>query len=723
MSAKGTNTVTYEVTADGVALVTLDHYPLNTLSNAVSLGLQESGERAAADAAAGKIKAVVLKGAGTRAFCAGADVVDLNKKHDKTPTKPFMECFEDLPVPVVAAIQGFALGGGLELALGCHYRVIAGNGAVGLPEVNIGLLPGGQGTQRLPRLMGAGPALELMLSGAHVPAAKALATNVVDLVVPKGGDLLQTAVAFALDKAKSNPTNAGRNIRDMPPPTGDAAMFKQMRAKMAAKRRGQTAPLSIIACVEAACTSATLKEGARAEYALFSKLIGSKQANALQHVFFSERGAAKVPGLTAKPAPVRKVALIGAGLMAGGIAMCFAEAGVEVTLLDREEKFLDKGMGLIKGNYARSVKRGSKSQAAVDKALAKFKCTTKYEDLADVDLVVEAVFEDMKLKKEIFAKLDAACKPSCILATNTSFLSIDEIGSATKRPEMVIGMHFFSPANVQLLLEVIKSDKTSDQAIATAMALGGRIGKWSVLMGNCDGFVANRMMRTYGVEARALLMEGTCSFTDIDAVPLNKGLLPLGPFMLTDLTGLGIGFEARKRAGLVDTEKILQDWLHAQGRLGINAGAGFYDYSKDRKRTVNPDVLARLEYTRKANGATNPRSIGEQEIFERLFYPIINEGFKILEEGIVVRPSDIDVTIVHGYSWSRPSGGPMHMADNDIGLPNVLDALKGFAAAFPGKAHFKPSQLLVDCVNAKQTLAQYWAKNSAKYLDRASSKL
>mmetsp|Transcript_21415 Transcript_21415/g.41998 ORF Transcript_21415/g.41998 Transcript_21415/m.41998 type:complete len:713 (-) Transcript_21415:56-2194(-) len=708
MSAPGTNKVDVEIRSDGCAIVTLDHFPLNTLSNAVQLGIEDAADKIAADKS---VKAVVVRGAGNRALCAGADIVDLNKKHQRYPRKGFMEYFEDLSVPVVAAIQGFTLGGGLELALGCHYRVMASNAMIGLPEVNIGLLPGGQGTQRLPRLIGAPAALDFMCSGAHVPAKKAKEWGVADEVVD-AKSLVEDSVKFALEKAKSNPTNSGRKISEVtsiPGPKVDADFFKKMRKTYAAKRKGQTAPQRIIDCVEAA-TKTSFAEGCKIEGKLFATLLGSPEANALQHVFFSERGASKIPGLKEKPVKVKKAALIGSGLMAGGIAMTLAEAGIAVTLLDREQTFLDKGMSVIKANYTRSVKRGSKTQQKVDEYLSRFSTTTSYEDISDVDVVIEAVFEVMEVKKEIFALLDKHCKPGCILASNTSFLSIDEIGSATKRPEDVIGMHFFSPANVMPLLEVVRGSKTSAATIATAMDVGTRIGKWCVLAGNCHGFIANRMMANYSAEARSLLMEGA-DLAEIDGVAVEYGM-PLGPFQLRDLTG-DIAFEGRKKRGELNPETNVDDWLGVNGRLGMKSGAGYYDYDENRKRSVNQSVLNKIAEVRKAKGMT-ARKVEKEEILQRLFLPIVNEGFKILEEGYAIRPQDIDVALVHGYNWPRYRGGPMHWADA-YGLPKILNALEGFSKKDPSKKHLQPSNLLKDCVAANQPLVAFWAKNSSKF--------
>jgi len=681
------------------------HFPVNTLTNAVLLGIEDSCDKILKDRS---VRAVVVCGAGSRAFCAGADIPDLNKKHARNPKRPFMEYFEELNLPVVAAVQGFALGGGMELSLGCHYRVIADSGFLGLPEVNIGLLPGGQGTQRLPRLIGAKNALQLMLSGDHVTACQALEWKIVDKVCTHAA-LIETSKAFALEMAISNPGNKGRRISEQQPPSAAKSLFDDMKSQMAKSRRGQPAPQKIIQCVEAAC-SMNFKDGCKREQVLFSELIGSKEANALQHMFFSERASAKIAGLKAKPAKVNKVGVIGAGLMGGGIAMCFANIGIYVVIVDRQVDFLEKGMAVVRSNYERSVKRGSRSQASIDTSLALFSTSVDYDALKDCDLVIEAVFEDMVLKKEIFGKLDKICKPGCILASNTSFLSIDEIASATSRPQDVIGMHFFSPANVMKLLENVRGSRSSDTTIATAMSIGNKIGKWSVLVGNCYGFVANRMFSYYSMQATQLLMEG-CLPAEVDKIASDFGM-PMGPLSMSDLTGLAIGFEAKKRKGLVNTDMDIRDWLVETGRLGMKSNAGFYDYSKDRKRSVNDRVNNKILEISKNKGIER-RHIETQEIFERIFYPLINEGFKILEEGFADRPQDVDVVCCHGYNWPRITGGPMHYADN-IGLSKVLTALQKYQSIYPDESCFVPSKLLQDCVASGKNLADYWNSSKSK---------
>ena len=671
----------------------------------MQLGLEDSLAVIQKDAS---VKAVVVKGAGKRAFCAGADIQDLNRKHERNPKIPFMEVFEGLDVPVVAALQGFTLGGGFELSLGCHYRVIASNGVVGLPEVDIGLLPGGQGTQRLPRLIGVDAGLELLLSGKHVPAKQALEWKVVDKIVPPE-ELLAAAKELALSKA-SEPM-APRRISNMPAPKTDEAVFDKFTKQMKAKRKGQPAAMAIIDCVKAACNEKSFQAGCAEEQRLFRQVLASPEAQALQHMFFSERAAGKLQGVKAKPAKVKAVGIIGAGTMGGGIAMCFAQIGCQVILVDREQKFLDRGLKTIQGNYARSVKRGSRSQTQVDEIMKRIHTSVDYAALKDVDLVIEAVFEDLALKKEIFQKLDAVCKPDCILASNTSFLDIDAMAMATKRPQKVMGMHFFSPANVMPLLENIRGAQTDDQTLATCQAIGGKIGKWPVLVENRYGFVGNRMIQYYSLEARTMLNEGALP-AQVDAVAIEFGM-PMGPFMMADLTGLDIGFQAKKKRGEVNVDKNVQDALIEAGRLGMKNGKGYYDYVDGRKRVKSDLVIEMVKKVAQNNGLPQ-RQLSDQEVLERLFYPLINEGFKILEEGVAKKPSDIDVVYAHGYNWPRVTGGPMNYADR-IGLDKILGTLQKYEQQYPSQGYFKPAKLLLDCVEAKQSLAAFWQKNGSNY--------
>mmetsp|Transcript_40428 Transcript_40428/g.65153 ORF Transcript_40428/g.65153 Transcript_40428/m.65153 type:complete len:554 (-) Transcript_40428:68-1729(-) len=551
------------------------------------------------------------------------------------------------------------------------------------------------------------------------PRKKALGWKVVDKVV-NPNDLLDASIALAKEMSVKNPTNAGRRISELPGPKVDQTLLDRTTSLMNTKRRGESAPQKIIQCVGAACTM-PFKQGCAEEQRLFKQLVGSREANALQHIFFAERAAGKIAGLKAKPKPIKKVGIVGAGLMGGGIGMCFANTGIAVVFIDQQQKFLDKGLSVVKGHYARSVKRGSKTQAAVDAALALMSGSVDYSSLSDVDLVIEAVFEDMKVKKEIFAKLDKVCKPGCILASNTSYLSIDKIASATSRPGDVIGMHFFSPANVMKLLENVRGAKSSDTTIATAMAVATKIGKVAVLAGNCHGFIANRMFGQYLGEANEMLQEGSDLVT-IDSVAEEFGL-PVGPFRLSDLTGLTVGFERRKRLGLVFPDKNIKDWLVENGRLGMKTSKGFFDYTPERKRIENKEVNNQIMKIR-ANCGITQRKIDNQEIFERLLFPIINEGFKILEEGFADKPSDIDVALCLGYNWPRVTGGPMWYADTmDGGLEKLLAALTRMSNLFPDKKHFKPSNLLVECVQSNMPLAKFWAKNGQRFKVSGKSKL
>lgn len=444
---------------------------------------------------------------------------------------------------------------------------------------------------------------------------------------------------------------------------------------------------------------------------LFRQVLASPEARALQHMFFSERAAGKLQGVKARPKKVKKVGIIGAGTMGGGIAMCFAQIGCKVVLVDREQRFLDRGIQTVKGNYARSVKRGSRSQAQVDAIMSKIETAVDYASLADADLVIEAVFEDLSLKKEIFAKLDKVCQPNCILASNTSFLDIDAMAAATARPAKVMGMHFFSPANVMPLLENIRGAQTDDETLATCQAVGGKIGKWPVLVENRYGFVGNRMIQYYSQEARTMLNEGALP-AQVDAVAVDFGM-PMGPFMMSDLTGLDIGFQAKKKRGEVDVKTNIQDALVESGRLGMKNGKGYYDYVDGRKRVKSEEVIRMVKEVAQNNGQPQ-RQLGEQEILHRLFYPLINEGFKILEEGVAKKPSDIDVVYAHGYNWPRVTGGPMHYAD-EIGLEKIVTTLQKYHEQFPSKSYFKPAKLLLDCVQAKQSLAAFWQKNGGNY--------
>lgn len=699
MSKPGTNTAYLERVEDGIAIVTLDHYPMNTLGTRVRNGLivaiREIESRK-------DIKGVVVRGAG-QCFCSGADIAEFSSGSDveaeKLDRKVTDFCgFEGCQIPVVAAIHTYALGGGFELALGCHYRVIESKSVVGLPEVNIGLLPGGQGTQRLPRLIGADNALKLMTSGQHVGAAQALKWGVVDRIAE--GDLLKEAVAFC----KSKVGQPIPRIYELPPPKpiDFAAWLKQV----AKARPGEPASPAIVRCVEAACAGPTFEAGDQVEKKEFFKLMRSPESNALRYMFFAERAGAKVKGLTAKPVHINEVGIIGAGLMGGGIAMCCANVGIRVVLVDVSQKALDAGLKVVHTNYERSVKSGSKSENSVKKALSLISATTDYAGLANCDLVVEAVFEDMDLKKKIFQQLDKATKPSCFLCTNTSYLNIDEIAAVTGRPERVMGTHFFSPANVMKLLENVRGAKTSDETIATMMEWGKRIGKWVILVGNCHGFVGNRMMALYSESARTMLEEGATP-SQVDGVALAFGMR-MGPLAVADLVGLDLGSQALKKTGQWKPSTVVVHALVEAGRLGQKSQKGFFDYV-ERKQQPSAEAIQIIKKVAE-NKKVAQRELSKTEIEQRLFFPLINEGFKILQEGMAQCPADVDVCYVHGYSWPRYRGGPMLYADQ-VGLAKVLAGLEALK--------IEPAQLLKQCVAEKTTLAKYWKAHGDEILAKS----
>jgi 3-hydroxyacyl-CoA dehydrogenase len=569
---------------------------------------------------------------------------------------------------------------------------------VGLPEVNIGLLPGAQGTQRLPRLIGAENALSLMLSGDHVSAKDALKMGVVDKVVREGDNFLETAIAFCLDKVSGG--SVLQRISKIPPPQGTD--FDKWRSQMSKRRPGEPAPHAIIRCVQAACKGPNFSDGVVVEQKNFLPLISSPESKALRHVFFAERNGAKVDSLRAKPRPIRSVGIVGAGLMGGGIAMCCANVGIKVYLLDVNSKGLERGMKLIIANYKRSR---SMSGEAKERALANITPTTDYDDFCSVDLVVEAVFEDMSVKKKIFQTLNKVCKKDSFLCSNTSALDIDEIADQLDDPTRCMGTHFFSPANVMKLLENVRATRTSDECVASMMKWGKQIGKWVILVGNCAGFVGNRMVGLYGGQARVMLEEGAYP-KDVDGAAKSFGMR-MGPLSLSDIVGLDLGVQAVKNAGLWKPETNLQHALVEAKRLGQKASAGFYDYDGKRNQTPSPNVRKMIDDMFSANGR---RALGKEEMQNRLFFPLINEGFHILEGGFARRPADIDVCYIHGYNFPRYRGGPMFHADA-VGLPLVKSTLE--------KIGVRVAPLLDACIDANMSLQQYWSKHGKEVLERA----
>ncbi len=651
-----------------VAILTLNSPPVNALSQPVRAGILEGVRAAVANPA---VKSVVLICEG-RTFIAGADITEFGKPPREPGLKEAQDAIENSPKPVVAAIHGTALGGGLEVALCCHYRVAVPSAKCGLPEVNLGLLPGAGGTQRLPRIVGAAKALEMMTSGQHVGAAQCLEMGLVDEIVPEG-ELRAGAIALARRiVAENRPLKKVRESDEkMVAARGKPEIFAEFRKANARKFRGFLAPEYNIRCVEAA-VNPPFDEGMKVERQLFMELMSGTQSAAQRYVFFAERQVWKIPDVPEDTplVPVRKVGMIGAGTMGGGIAMNFANVGIPVTLVESRQDALDRGLSVIRRNYETTAKRGRLTMADVDKRMSLLTGSLSLESLADCDLIIEAVFENMALKKEVFAKLDKIAKPGAVLATNTSALDVNEIATAVSRPEAVVGMHFFSPANVMRLLEVVRGEKTSKAVLATAMQIGKKIGKIGAVSGVCPGFIGNRILRARSLQAQAMLNEGAMPW-DIDKVLYEFGL-PMGPFAMSDLAGLDIGWSRETSKGATVREVLCE-----MDRRGQKTGGGFYDYDEQRNARPSP-VTEKIVREFAARAGNAPREISEQEILERCVYPMINEGARILEEKIALRASDIDIVWINGYGWPVYRGGPMFYGDT-VGLAHVVERLKAYA--------------------------------------------
>jgi 3-hydroxyacyl-CoA dehydrogenase len=671
-----------DLSMDGdVAVITLNSPPVNALSANVREGLFEGFKAATADPAA---KAIVLICEG-RTFIAGADITEFGGASRGPSLFDVQEMMENAPKPVIAAIHGTALGGGLEVALVAHYRVAVPSARLGLPEVNLGLLPGAGGTQRLPRVAGPEKALEMMTSGRHAPASEALAMGLVDELAEEG-KLREAAVAFARRcVAENKPLVRVRdNNSKVEAARGKPEIFEAFRKANARKFRGFLAPEYNIRCIEAA-VNLPFDEGLAVERKLFGELVTGSQSAAQRYSFFAERQAQKIPDVPDDTPliPVKSVGIIGAGTMGGGIAMNFANVGIAVTIVEVQKEALERGLKVIRGNYERTASRGGITAAQVEERMALITGSLDMNDLAPVDLVIEAVFERMDVKKDIFTKLDAICKPGAILATNTSGLNIDEIASVTKRPEAVIGLHFFSPANVMKLLEIVRADHTSKSVIATSMKLAKQIGKIAALVGVCPGFVGNRILAQRQREAQKLVMEGAMPW-DVDRVLYDFGF-PMGPFAMSDLAGLDIGWVKERSKG-----ESIRDVLCEMDRRGQKTGAGYYDYDENRNAKPSP-VTEKIINDFIVKTGSNPRTVSDEEILERCIYPMINEGVKILEEGKAIRSSDIDVVWQNGYGWPVYRGGPMWYGDQ-IGAAKVLEKMKEFQAKMGDD--FKPAALL-----------------------------
>lgn len=675
-----------------IAVLTIDNPPVNALNMAIRGGLLESVQRAVADAA---IKAVVVIAAG-KTFVAGADIKEFGKPMTGPSLLDTLAMLEASSKPVVAALHGTALGGGLELALGCHWRVALPSVKCGLPEVNLGIIPGAGGTQRLPRLIGPAKALDMITSGKPVDGRTALALGIVDELIE--GDLLQGALAFARKVvAEHRPLRIAGQLQDKVSGV-DPAIFADIRKKMEKKWRGLIAPWKIVEAVENAC-KLPFAEGAKLERAAYNECQASPQRKAQTHIFMAEREAAKIPGLPSdvKPLPIRSVAIIGAGTMGGGIAMCFANAGIPVKQVEMTPEAMARGRSIIEKNYTTSVSRGSITQEKMDRALALIQGTLDYADIADCDMVIEAAFEDMTIKQDIFRKLDAVMKAGAVLATNTSTLDIDKIAAVTSRPESVIGMHFFSPANVMKLLENVRGAKTSAQTIATAMAMAKTIGKVAVLAGNCDGFIGNRILHVYGRECDFLLEEGATPW-QVDRALQGYGF-PMGLYLMRDMAGLDVGWRIRQYREQFRDKSLryspIADRLCEKGRFGQKTSAGYYRY-EGRDATPDPLTEQLIEATSKELGIAR-KPVSDEEIVTRVLCALVNEGAKILEQGIAMRASDIDVTYVSGYGFPMYRGGPMFWAEQE-GLAKVLEHVKRFHAAH-GKL-WTPAPLLVRLAEA-----------------------
>ncbi len=670
-----------DLSRDGeIAVITVNSPPVNALSAPVRDGIAEGVTSAVADP---DVKAIVLICAG-RTFIAGADITEFGKPPRGTSLHQMIDVIESATKPVIAAIHGTALGGGLETALGAHYRVAVPSAKLGLPEVKLGLLPGAGGTQRLPRVVGAEAALKMVTSGNPIGAKAALESGLVDELVNEA-DLRGGAVVFAQKVVAEN--RPLRKIRDRSV-AADPALFAEFRAANARKFRGFDAPEANIKCIEAAVTL-PFEEGMKRERELFMGLMTGTQSAAQRHIFFAERQAARIKDLPegTTTRPVKSVGVIGAGTMGGGISMNFLSAGIPVTIVETNPEALDRGVGIMRKNYAASAAKGALKPEAVEANMGRLTPVLDLEALKDCDLIIEAVFEDMAIKKEIFAKLDRIAKPGAILASNTSYLDVDEIASATSRPQDVVGLHFFSPANVMKLLEVVRGAKTAPDVLATAMGLAKTIGKVAVVAGVCFGFIGNRMLRARQDQAQALILEGAMPW-DVDRVLYDFGF-PMGPFQMADLAGLDIGWNAATSKG-----ETVRDRLCEAGKRGQKTGSGFYDYDEKRNRTPSK-VAEEIILAKSAELGIARRQISDAEILERCLYPMINEGAKILEEGIAQRPSDIDVAWIYGYGFPVYRGGPMFYGDT-VGLKALLDGLEKYEKVHG--AAFKPAALLTKLV-------------------------
>ena len=694
-------TVSYEV-IDGIAVITIDNPPVNAMSAAVRKGCWEALDRLAADDTA---RAAVLICAG-RTFIAGADITEFDKPIVDPWLPDVVEKFEASEKPVVAAIHGTALGGGLETAMGCHYRCALPTARVGLPEVHLGLLPGATGTQRLPRLAGARKALEMMTSGRQVGAAEALESGIIEKIVE--GDLRAGAIAYARDLLAAGAPLKRVSELDIDAAGVDDEFYVEYEQQLARKARGFFAPFQIVKCIRAAVNE-SYSDAFRTERRLFDECKESTHSQAQRHLFFAEREVAKIPDVP-KTTPVRdinSVAVIGAGTMGGGIAMNFVNAGMPVTVLEVDQAGLERGLGVIRKNYGVAVDKGRMTEEQLEQAMGMITPTTDYADVAGADLVIEAVFENMEIKKQVFTKLDGVCKQGAILASNTSSLDLNEIAAVTKRPGDVIGMHFFAPANIMKLLEIVRGEQTAADVIATAMATAKKIRKVGVLVGVCFGFVGNRMFFPYIREAQLMMLEGIPP-ERVDQVAFDWGMA-MGPHAVMDLSGLDVFYKLNNEWQERPDDPVycrMINVLTEMGRQGQKTGAGTYRY-EGRKAVPDPEVM---DIARREAQALGVRQIevSDEEIIERLLYSMVNEGARVLAEGIAIRPGDIDVIFVNGYGMPRYRGGPMKYADM-AGLDNVLAAVEKYRARY-GDLWWTPAPLLEQLARSGSSF-QAWSRN------------
>jgi 3-hydroxyacyl-CoA dehydrogenase len=689
-----------------IAVITLDNPPVNALGLAVRQALADALERAQNDPS---VSAVVLTGAGAT-FCGGADVSEfgLPAMIASPHLTDLCDLVEGFPKPVIAAFNGLALGGGLELAMCCHHRVALATAQVGLPEVKLGILPGAGGTQRLPRLAGPERALNMIVSGTPVTARELEATALLDRVVE--ADVVSAAVDHARRAVEAKlPLKRARDVTiDFP---NAEAFFDFARGAVAPLARNYPAPGKCIDAVEAA-VSKPFDEGIKIERAAFTELLNSTESKALRHVFFAIRAASKIPGVPAgtQQRPVASVAVIGAGTMGGGIAMNFANAGVPVTVLETGQAALDKGLGVVRRNYEGTLKKGRLTQQEFDRRIGLIRGTLSYDDIARADLVIEAVFEDMQIKRQVFEMLDAKAKPGAILASNTSTLDLDRIAGFTRRPGDVVGLHFFSPANVTKLLEIVRGNETADDVLATSLGIAKQIKKIGVVAGVCDGFIGNRMLNAYFRQMDFLLDEGAMP-AQIDQALESFGFA-MGPFRVADLAGNDIGWAIRKRLYAEFPERTfstIPDRICELGRFGQKTGAGWYDYQPGDRKAHPSEVVTRIILEESSRLGRPRRKIGDEEIVERALYALINEGARILEEGIAQRASDIDVVYIAGYGFPDFRGGPMFYADT-VGLPNVLRAMRAFEKGYQPDA-WRPAPLITQLAAEHGSFAG-WRKHS-----------